>query len=237
MRSSTTTRRTGPARFRAALGAAAVALAGAAGCASPADPVPAAPIAVAQPVPPAPASAPAFASAPAPSGAEAEVAPAPAADRPGPVVPEAGPGDPARVRVGSLEVDAPVVPVGVDDAGLMEVPEDVRTIGWYRFGAAPGEGGSAVLSGHVDDRVQGRGAFYELARTGTGDTVEVDTGDGTTLTYRVDSVRNFGKADLPLEEVFQRSGPPRLVLITCGGEFDRATGHYVDNIVVTAVPV
>jgi len=125
----------------------------------------------------------------------------------------------------------------VDDAGLMEVPEDVRTIGWYRHGAGPGEDGSAVLSGHVDDRVQGRGAFYELATTSTGDTVEVDTGDGRTLAYRVDSVRNFGKEELPLEEVFQRSGPPRLVLITCGGEFDRATGHYVDNIVVTAVPV
>jgi hypothetical protein len=229
MPSSTTTRTTGAARLRVALAAAAVALAGAAGCASPADPVPPTPLAAAQPVSPAPAPA----SAPAPTGAEA----APAADRPDPVVPEAGPDDPARIRVGSIEVDAPVVPVGVDDAGLMEVPEDVRTIGWYRFGAAPGEDGSAVLSGHVDDRVQGRGAFYELAGTAPGDTVEVDTGDGTTLTYRVDSVRDFGKAELPLEEVFQRSGPPRLVLITCGGEFDRATGHYVDNVVVTAVPV
>lgn len=225
MPSSTTAR-----RFASAVGATAIALAGAAGCASPPAPAPAVPVAAAQPVPP-PTGAPAeLASAPTGSGA-------PAADRPEPTVPEAEPGAPARIRVGSIEVDAPVVPVGVDDAGLMEVPEDVRTIGWYRHGAGPGEDGSAVLSGHVDDRVQGRGAFYELATTSTGDTVEVDTGDGRTLAYRVDSVRNFGKEELPLEEVFQRSGPPRLVLITCGGEFDRATGHYVDNIVVTAVPV
>ena len=208
----------------AAAGATAIALAAAVGCAGPAAPSPATPAAAAQPGP-----------------ATSEAAPTPdvasPAARPDPVVPDAGPDDPARVRVGSIEVDAPVVPVGVDDAGQMEVPEDVRTIGWYRFGAAPGEDGSAVLSGHVDDRVQGPGAFYDLVDTAAGDTVEVDTGAGSTLTYRVDSVRNFGKADLPLDEVFQRSGPPRLVLITCGGPFDRTTGSYQENIVVTAVPV
>ena len=51
------------------------------------------------------------------------------------------------------------------------------------------------------------------------------------------SAAGRGKADLPLDEVFQRSGPPRLVLITCGGPFDRTTGSYQENIVVTAVPV
>lgn len=222
MSSSTTTRRTGVARLRVVLGAVTVVLAGAVGCASPAAPGPA-PVAAAQPVPAGPAT-------------DAEPVPA-GAGRPDPDVPEPEPGAPARIRVAGIEVDAPVVSVGVDDAGLMEVPEDVRTIGWYRFGATPGENGSAVLSGHVDDRVQGPGAFFDLAGTETGETVEVDTGDGETLAFRVDSVRNFGKTELPLEEVFQRSGPPRLVLITCGGEFDRATGHYVDNIVVTAVPV
>jgi hypothetical protein len=29
----------------------------------------------------------------------------------------------------------------------------------------------------------------------------------------------------------------RLSLITCGGPFDHDSGHYRDNIVVTAVPV
>ena len=225
-----TTKKTLLPRFAAAVGATAVALAGVAGCASPGAPVSSPAVGVAQPVPPAPAPD------VAPTAGAETAAAASAVARPAPVVPEAGPDDPARIRVGSIEVDAPVVPVGVDNAGLMEVPEDVRTIGWYRFGAAPGEDGSAVLSGHVDDRVQGRGAFFELVNTAAGDTVEVDTGDGSTLTYRVDSVRNFGKEELPLEEVFQRSGPPRLVLITCGGPFDRTTGSYQENIVVTAVP-
>ena len=59
----------------------------------------------------------------------------------------------------------PVTPVGVDDRGRMDVPFDIRTVGWYRFGPGPGATtGSAVLSGHVDDRDQGYGAFHRLGR-------------------------------------------------------------------------
>ena len=73
------------------------------------------------------------------------------------------PDPPVRVRLPALGVDAPVAPVGVDDRGRMAVPLDVATVGWYRFGSGPGATeGSAVLSGHVDDREQGYGAFHKL---------------------------------------------------------------------------
>jgi hypothetical protein len=42
------------------------------------------------------------------------------------------------------------------------------------------------------------------------------------------------KTDIPLDRYFARDGAPRLTLITCGGPFDKATGHYRDNVVVTA---
>ena len=75
----------------------------------------------------------------------------------------AAPAPPVRVRLPALGVDAPVTPVGVDDRGRMDVPFDIRTVGWYRFGPGPGATtGSAVLSGHVDDRDQGYGAFHRL---------------------------------------------------------------------------
>jgi hypothetical protein len=44
------------------------------------------------------------------------------------------------------------------------------------------------------------------------------------------------KKDLPTG-IYSRNGSPRLVLVTCGGPFDVSTGHYRDNIVVTASPV
>lgn len=77
---------------------------------------------------------------------------------------------PVRVRFPELDVDAAVQAVGVDPRGEMDVPEDVDTVGWYRFGPGAGSGaGSSVLSGHVDDRIQGRGAFYRLSDLAPGD--------------------------------------------------------------------
>jgi len=36
--------------------------------------------------------------------------------------------------------------------------------------------------------------------------------------------------------LFATTGPPRLALVTCGGSFDPATGHYRDNVIVWAKP-
>jgi hypothetical protein len=49
-------------------------------------------------------------------------------------------------------------------------------------------------------------------------------------------VRTYPKADLP-PSVYSRRGPARLVVVTCGGRFDEATGHYPDDVVLTATPV
>ena len=155
-----------------------------------------------------------------------------AASDPGNVAP------PARIRLPSLGVDTAVVAVGVDARGEMAVPEDVKETGWYRFGPAPGSAtGSSVVSGHVDDKLQGRGAFYRLVDLAVGDPVVVTTAAGADLAFRVSAVRRIPKSTLPVDELFARDGPPHLTLVTCGGAFDRALGSYRDNVVVTAVPV
>ena len=58
---------------------------------------------------------------------------------------------PARLRIGALDLDAAVAPVGIDpETGDFAVPPSVDRVGWYRFGPAPGGPGSAVLAAHVD---------------------------------------------------------------------------------------
>jgi LPXTG-site transpeptidase (sortase) family protein len=170
-------------------------------------------------------------------------APAPAAPAAAPVRPVAAAptadrlAAPVRVRLAAVGAEADVVDVGVDDLGAMEVPLDVTTVGWYRFGPSPGApAGSSVLSGHVDDRVQGRGAFYRLTDLAPGDPVEVDLADGSVAAYRVDTVQRIAKEDLPVDRLFARDGAPVLTLVTCGGDFDRAARSYRENVVVTAVP-
>jgi LPXTG-site transpeptidase (sortase) family protein len=153
-------------------------------------------------------------------------------------VPSAEPAPPLRVRVPAITVEAEIVAVGVDGRGEMAVPEDVRSVGWYRFGPGPGASeGSSVLSGHVDDRLQGRGAFFSLGDLAVGETVEVELADGTSLRYVVRAVEVLDKNELPVDVLFDRAGPPRLTLVTCGGEFDRAANIYRANVVVTADPV
>ncbi|MHA6783641.1 class F sortase [Pseudonocardia saturnea] len=170
-------------------------------------------------------------------------APAPAPAAPAPVRPAAAAptadrlAAPVRVRLAAIGAEADVVDVGVDGRGEMEVPLDVTTVGWYRFGPSPGaRAGSTVLSGHVDDRVQGRGAFYRLTDLEPGDPVEVDLADGSVAAYRVDTVERIAKEDLPVDRLFARDGAPVLTLVTCGGDFDRAARSYRENVVVTAVP-
>jgi hypothetical protein len=186
-----------------------------------------------------------WAATPAPAVAAAPpVAPAPPAAPPvAAVVPEVGstaptaPDPPVRIRLPALGVDAPVAPVGIDDRGRMAVPLDVATVGWYRFGSGPGAtAGSAVLSGHVDDREQGYGAFHKLGDLAPGDPVTVDLADGGVVAYRVEAVSRFPKTDLPVGEVFARDGAPRLTLVTCGGQFDYREHGYTENVVVVARP-
>lgn len=148
----------------------------------------------------------------------------------------AQPRAPVRLRAPSIGVDAGIVPVGVAPGGAMEIPTDVDEVGWYRFGPTPGDPGTAVLAGHVDSRTQGRGAFFELQRLDVGDHVVVGV-EGSESTWEVVARRQYGKDVIPLDEVFTRGGPPRLVLITCGGEFDGGAGRYLDNVVVYAVPL
>ena len=145
---------------------------------------------------------------------------------------------PVRIELPALGVDAEVVPVGVDDAGLMEIPKDVDTVGWYRFGPAPGSpSGSSVLSGHVDDYQQGTGVFARIGDLGPGDTVRVTDAAGAVREFQVVAREEWSKGEVPLDRLFDRGGESRLVLITCGGSFNSSTLGYDDNIAITATPI
>ncbi|MDD7942386.1 class F sortase [Actinomycetospora lutea] len=153
-----------------------------------------------------------------------------------PARPAPTPGAPVRVRAPAIGLDAPVVSVGVRTDGQMEVPDRVADVGWYRFGPTPGAStGSAVLAGHVDDRVQGAGAFVDLGGLRPGDEVTVDAPGGAVV-HRVREVRTYSKEALPVADLFRETGPSRLVLVTCDGPFDTDAGRYRDNLVVVADP-
>ena len=144
---------------------------------------------------------------------------------------------PVRLQVAKLGIDAPVEPHGVDSRGRMDVPDNVTDVGWYRFGPAPGESGSAVLAAHVDLAGPGRGLFFDLDQLAEGDRVEVVLSDGTELEFAVVAQTTYLKSELPLDLIFSREGSPVLTLVTCGGGFSRSSRTYDSNVVVYATPV
>ncbi len=150
------------------------------------------------------------------------------------VAPTIAASPPTRLHAPAIGVDAPVVPVGVDGLALA-VPDDPSVVGWWRDGARPGAStGTVVLAGHVDAWDTGPGALFHLARMRPGDAVSLRTAAGE-RGYVVEAVRHYAKPELPAE-VFADVGRPRLVLISCGGAFDRRLRSYTDNIVVYATP-
>jgi hypothetical protein len=146
------------------------------------------------------------------------------------------PGPPQQLVISRLRLKMPIVATTLDDAGFMALPDRPTKIGWYSYGPRPGAtSGSAVLGGHVDSRRYGIGPLAGLRRLSPGDEVMVRTATGS-VSFQVRSVRVISKRALPLNEIFDRDGPPRLRIVSCGGAYLPAQGGYQDNIVVTAVP-
>lgn len=147
---------------------------------------------------------------------------------------------PRRLRIPALDVNTKVLPVGLDKHQNMEIPEDIRLVGWYDLGVAPGaEQGSAVLVAHRDGRVQGRGVFYSIGDLKPGSRIEVIRDDESKVTYEVVARELISKKGFTRQapELFAIDGPHRLTLISCGGYYDRDNGGYQANVIVTALPV
>ncbi|MGG5260367.1 class F sortase [Phycicoccus avicenniae] len=193
-------------------------------------------------------------SAPAPAAAATPSTPAPTATTPdvpdAQVVRDAGPNDaslpvpatgtqapraqrPARLRIPAIGVDTPLVDLGIAKDGTMQVPADFARAGWLTAAPAPGQRGPAVIAGHVDSH-RGPAVFFRLRELVPGDEVQVVRRDGVVVTFTVRGSLSFAKDAFPTDRVYGPAPGPVLRLITCSGEIDPVSGHYVDNTVVFA---
>ena len=180
----------------------------------------------------APARVPSPAPVPAPAVPDVPRRSASLAGQPAPV------SAPVRVSAASLGIDMPIEAVGLTDSAAMALPENPAVAAWYRYGAGPGSpAGATVIAAHVDSLVYDIGPFAQLADAPVGTEIVVETADGVAHRYAVASVDSQQKPEVPWASVFDRSGQPRLTLVTCGGEFDYEARRYLSNVFVTAVPV
>ncbi|WP_416986495.1 class F sortase [Streptomyces sp. T028] len=141
---------------------------------------------------------------------------------------------PDRVAIPAIQVNAPVMPVGLDADGWVGAPppEDPNLAGWFTGGVSPGEKGTAVVVGHVDNRL-GPAVFYGLGALKKGNRVEVTRQDGKTAVFEIYGIEVFAKNNFPGDRVYASKGAPELRVITCGGGFSQANG-YDGNVVAFA---
>ncbi|GAQ63523.1 class F sortase [Streptomyces scabiei] len=144
------------------------------------------------------------------------------------------PSPPDRIRIPSLRVDAPLTGLGLTAAGSLDVPPAAKAnlAGWYEAGTSPGERGTSIVAGHVDN-ADGPAVFFRLGALKRGAVVEVDRRDGGTAVFTVDAVEVYDARDFPDAKVYGAAARPELRVITCGGGYSRATG-YRGNVVVFA---
>ncbi|MFF7854097.1 class F sortase [Streptomyces sp. NPDC007904] len=144
------------------------------------------------------------------------------------------PSPPDRVRIPAIGVDAPLTGLGLTATGSLEVPPAGRKnlAGWYEAGTTPGETGTAIIAGHVDN-ADGPAVFYSLGALRKGSTIEVDRRDGGVAVFTVDAVEAYDAQVFPDAKVYGAATRPELRVITCGGGYSRTTG-YQGNVVVYA---
>jgi sortase (surface protein transpeptidase) len=142
---------------------------------------------------------------------------------------------PAYLIIPAIGVRTRLIRLGMVD-GALQVPSTTAVAGWYTGSPRPGEVGSAVIAGHIDS-VAGPGVFFRLRLLHRGDRVYVRERNGKLAVFRVTARQEYLKSRFPTQTVYGPVPTAQLRLITCGGTFDYATGHYLSNVVVYATLV
>jgi hypothetical protein len=153
--------------------------------------------------------------------------------RPDTLVPAASFAAPVHIDVPAIHLSSGLLGLHLQDDGTLQVPSDPAQAGWWSEGTIPGNPGPAIVVGHIDS-LDGPGVFYRLSALHPGDEVLIQRSDGTTVAFVVDALRQYPKNEFPTDLVYGPTSEPTLRLLTCGGDFNRGTGHYVDNVVVFA---
>jgi Sortase domain len=143
---------------------------------------------------------------------------------------------PVALIIPAIGVQTRLIRLGQTAAGSLQVPPTTAVAGWYTGSPRPGELGAAVIAGHVDSLL-GPGIFFRLRLLRPRDLILVRRADHSLAAFRVTAVRQSLKTRFPTAAVYGPAPVAELRLVTCGGTFDYATGHYLSNVIVFAIAV
>lgn len=146
---------------------------------------------------------------------------------------------PIVIQIDQVAVDAEIERNQIVD-GLMLDPSGPWVVSWYEATGRLGEQDNSVMAGHLDYWGVGPAIFYNLANLQESDEIRVTGDGGDVFTYQVEWGRLYQLEELNsvvIAEIVGSTPQSSLTLITCGGEFDEATGQYLSRYVVRATLV
>jgi hypothetical protein len=143
---------------------------------------------------------------------------------------------PVRLAIPAIGVRASLIRLGITRHGTLQVPVNAAVAGWFTGSPPPGGIGASIIAGHIDSR-SGPGVFFRLRDLHRGEKVYVSRANGSVAAFRITAVRTYAKNRFPTAAVYGAVPDAELRLITCGGQFDYATGSYLSNVVAYAVLV
>lgn len=147
--------------------------------------------------------------------------------------PEIPVGIPILLRIPAIKLSARIESVWIKLNGAMGTPVLPSNVGWYSPWIRPGETGSAVIAGHLDDQKGRPAAFAHLQKLIIWDTVFVQDNLGAEHAFVVRQVKQYA-SDENADEVFATSKWQHLNLITCAGSWDVSRKIYTKRLVIFA---
>ena len=142
--------------------------------------------------------------------------------------------DPKKIIMPSIDVDAYLQNVGIDQNKEIAVPNNIHMGGWFVDSVRPGEKGLSIIDGHLNGPSQD-GIFINLEKVKSGDTYTIEFGDGSKKQFRIKDVK---VVDLDEAASVLFSQDPaitnQLTLITCGGTYDQQARLYDKRVIVTS---
>jgi LPXTG-site transpeptidase (sortase) family protein len=140
----------------------------------------------------------------------------------------------SKLIIPSLRIDAKIQNVGITKKGNMSTPNNFFDVGLFKYGPNPGEKGSAIIDGHVNNGLGLKAVFGNLENIKIGDDIYVEMKEGYKIHFKVTGTSLYNY-NAPADSVFNQKDNSYLKLITCSGTWIPEFRTHDKRLVVTAI--
>jgi hypothetical protein len=146
------------------------------------------------------------------------------------------PNEPRLLKISKLHLNAKVMAVEADEKGSPRVLQNIFDTGWFMGSTRPGEGGVVLLNGKVTGSTK-PGVFALLENLSAGDVIEVERGDGKTISYKVAALEHYDSDKVTTQQALRPAvaDKPGLNLLTAGSRYNVKAGKFEQSLLVLAV--